>query len=415
MFCGECGAKNKKQDRFCAECGAPLVQEEEQEKVTTNANVVKKPRQPMSKKNKIIIAVIAAVILLLGIGYKVGSSLTDPKKIADDYIQASIDQDANKLYKYLEIEGDKTFVSKKIFKDLLKTNGTEASSIENYAITGIEYGEGKLTAKVTFTYTMKDSSTERTSSISLTKQKEKKLLFFDSWKITDATASSAMMEDYTIKVAKGATVTYAGVKVTDKYLDKDASTSKLDVYVLPQVFKAKTTIKTVLANGLEIEETVTPSSYAHTVSFDEDSLTEAAKEKITTKAKEALTIIYTNAISKKTFSEFKSSFEHGSLDLTDLEKSYTDFVEELDDYSTTLTSISFTDVSIYDIDIDDDGNLEVKVRANYDYTVTYTSWDDEVKTHNDSDYAYITVVLAYDNGTYYLVDVDNLKEYFSRY
>lgn len=47
MYCSECGAKNKKTDAFCSECGHPLVQEEEKQEVTTK---VVKDKKPMSKK-----------------------------------------------------------------------------------------------------------------------------------------------------------------------------------------------------------------------------------------------------------------------------------------------------------------------------------------------------------------------------
>jgi len=415
MFCGECGAKNNNKDAFCSECGAPLVHEETSKQGDTT-NVVKTPKQPMSKKNKIIIAIVAVVVVLLGIGYKVGSDATDPKKVAEDYIQATISQDGDKLYKYLEIEGDKTFVNKKVFKNLLKDNKSDTSKIENYKITDVEYGEGKLTAEVKFTYTMKGSSKEKTSSINLIKEKEKKLLLFDNWKVSED-LSSTTIEDFTIKATKGSTVTYAGIKLTSKYLDKDESTSKLDVYVLPQVFTVETKVKAILPNGMEIEDEVTPSSYRNsfTISFDEDNLSSAAKEKITTKAKSALTTVYTNAISKKAFSEFKSSFEHGKLDLSKFETNYTSFLSDLEDWSTKLTSIEFTNVSIYDAEINEDGNLEVEVKANYDYSVTYTNWSDEVKTHEDSDYSYMTVVLAIDKNEYYVIDAYDLEDYFSKY
>lgn len=414
MFCGECGAKNKKDDRFCLECGAPLVHEEEKENVT---NTVVKTRQPMSKKKKIIVAVVAIIVVILGIGYKVGSDMTNPKNIAKDYIQATIDQDGEKLYKYLVLEGDKTFVSKEIFKELLKENNSDSLKVENYKITDVEYGDGKLTAKVNFTYTMEGSSSENTSSINLTKQKDKKFLVFDNWKISDFTSTSTTMKDYKIKVTKGSTVTYAGVKLTDKYLDKDESTSKLDVYKLPLVFTTETVLKTVLPSGMEIEEAVTPSSYysTHTVSFDEDNLTDAAKEKIVTKTKEALTTIYTNAIAGKQFSEIKSNFEHDGLDLTNLEANYNDFVSDLKDAYNTLTSMTFTNLTLSDLELNDDGCLEVEVKANYDYTVSYTSWSDEVMTHEDSDYDYMSIVLTYDDGEYYLSDIDSLEDYFYRY
>ncbi len=413
MFCGECGAKNNSEDRFCSECGAPLVQEEN--KTNTNSSVVKKPRQPMSKKNKIIVGVVIIVIAILGVLYKIGSDITNPKTIANNYIKATVNQDGDKLYKYLEIEGDDTFISKDIFKELLKNSNADSKKVENYKITEVQYSDEKLTATVKFTYTVEGSASEKTSSINLSKQKNKKFLIFDNWKVKDTSISSVTVENYKIKVTKGSKVTFAGVELTDKYLDKDDSTTKLDVYKLPVVFKSKTTIKTVLTNGLEIEETVTPSTYAHTVDLDEDNLTAANKEKVTSKIKESLTTIYTSAIAKKPFSEIKSNFEYNQLDLTDLETSYTDFLSSLESSTNTLTSITFKDISIYDLSLDEDGNIEVKVKANFDYTVSYTNFSNETTTHDDTDYYYITAVLNYNNGSYYLVNINNLKTYFSRY
>lgn len=415
MFCGECGAKNEKNSAFCSECGAPLEHDSEKQEVTTK--VVKKEKKPISKKNKIIIGVVILIVLILGIGYKVGDTLTSPKNVADDYIKAIVNSDGNALYKYLDLEGDKTFISKEVFNELLKNNSLLTSEVENYKITDVKYGDGKLTATVTFTYTLKDSSSEKTSSVKLTKQKKKKFLVFDNWEVSDSAVSQATVENYKIKVTKDSKLTFAGVEVSNKYLSKEDSTDTLDVYVLPQVFASKTTVKAVLPSGLEIEESITPSSYysSHTVSFDEDSLTDSAKEKILTKAKEYLTTIYTNAIAKNEFDTFKSSFEHGSLDLTNLNTSYTSFLSDLESSSNTLTSITFTDLSIYDIELTNDGYLEVEVKANYDYEVKYTSWNDEEKTNSSDDYSYMTLVLTYDNNEYYLVDVDDLEDYFSRY
>jgi len=417
MFCGECGAKNKNTDAFCSECGAPLVHEEETKQTTTN--VVKKPRQPMSKKNKIIVAVIAAIVVVLGLGYKLGSDMTSPKAIAEDYIKAVVNRDSDRLYKYLEIEGDKTFVSKEIFKEvtIANTSDDDSNQIENYKITEVEYGDGKLTAKVKFTYTVKGSTREKTEYVNLIKAKDKKYFIFDSWKIADLSSESLIMKNYEIKTPKGSIVTFSGVELTEKYLDKDESTSTLDVYVLPQVFTTTNTVKAKLSNGIEIEDNATPSSYysTYTVSFDEDNLTEAAKEKITNRIKDSLTTIYTNAIEGKQFSEFKSNFEHGNLNLTDLETHYTSFLTDITTSTNKLTSINFTTITITNLELNDDGNMKVRIKANYDYSINYTGWDDEINTHSDSDYDYMNFVIAFDNNEYYLVDVDSLESYFSRY
>lgn len=411
MFCGECGAKNKIEDSFCSECGAPLEKNKNtQSSITPTTNNVKKP---MSKKNKIIIAVVAAVVLVLGVGYKVGSDLTNPKKIAKDYIQATIDMNGDKLYKYIDVEGDTTFASKKMFTEILKSSDKK-TDIVNFKIVDVKYGEGKLNAVVTFKYTTKNSTSEKTDAVTLTKQKGKKFLIFNNWKINDLSDDSFIVEDFTVKVTKGAKLTFGGIEVTDKYLSKEESTTYLDAYILPRVFTSSTVVKAVLTNGLEIEETVTPSSYrnSYTLEFDEDSLSTATKDKFIEKTKQALTTVYTSAIAKKEFSEIKSNFEHNGVDLTKLETSYKKLVSSLSGTSRTLTSIEFTDMSIYDVRLTTDGNIKVEVRASYNYSTKSSSSDDNEAVDEDDDYKYMTVTYTYDDGEYYLINMDKLQYYF---
>ena len=364
-------------------------------------------------KNKIIIAVVAAIVLVLGIGYKVGSDLTSPEKVAKDYIQATIDMNGDKLYKYIGIEGDTTFASKKVFTEMIKSSDNK-SDVVNFRIIDVKYGDGELSAVVTFKYTTKNSTYEKTDTVSLAKQSGKKYLLFDDWKVSDLLGDSLLVENFTVKVTKGAKLTFGGIEVADKYLDKEKSTTSLDVYVLPAVFKTSTTIKAVLTNGLEVEEKVTPSSYRDscTIEFDEDSLSTATKAKLIDKTKQALTTVYTSAIAKSEFSEIKSNFEHNGLDLTKLETSYKKFVTNLGGRSRVLASIEFTDMSIYDVSLTTDGYIKVEVRASFNYSTKSTSSDGEETTDEDNDYKYMTVTYTYDNGEYYLVDMDKLQYYF---
>ncbi len=405
MFCSECGAKNEKTNDFCSECGAPLKKEELPPKENT--------KQPMSKSKKILIGFFIIIIILLGIGYKIGKDITDPKTVAKEYIQAVIDQDGDKLYQYLEIDGDTTFTTKKIFSELIKEE--EDIDVVNYKITNVDYGEGKLSAKVSFTYMLEDSTEEETSYINLSKQKNKKYFFFDNWKISDFSSSSILVKDYTIKVNKGSSITFAGVKVSDKYLDSKQSTSKLDVYVLPQVFAYETELKTILPSGMPIEEKILPSTYddSYRVGFEKDVLTEAEKEVLIKNAKENFTTIYQNAIAKKSFNDIKTSFEHDGIDLTEFEKEYTELVSDLESNYRKLTEIEFSKIEIEDIELDEDGYLEVQFLLNYNYTIQYTGWySNETQTSKDTDYGYMKMKFTYDNGKYYLVSVDDLETYF---
>lgn len=405
MYCGECGTKNNLDDLYCKECGSKLESNLKSKKV--------KEKKPISKSTKVLIGVIAIIIALI-VGFMITFSiLTSPKKIANDYIKAYVSQDANKLYNYLKLDGDKTFVSKKIFTDIMKDK--KDSNIDNYTITGVEYSSSKLKATVNFKYTLKDSHTEKSGYIVLTKQKSKKFLFFDNWQI-DENLSVTVVNNYTIKVLKDAKISFGGVKLTEKYLDKKESSSKYDVYVLPQVFAFKTVIKATLKNGFEIEDAVTPSSYysIYTVNIDENSLSSKEKKKIVTLAKSSLNNIYSSAIANKPFSEIKSSFENKNVDITSLEKDYNDFLQKLSNSFSTLTSFSIDDISIYDIDMEDE-NMQVELKVNYDYEIKYKDFSDQEKTKKNSDYDYMTITLTYDNGNFYLVGLDDLETYFSRY
>lgn len=405
MYCGECGTKNNLDDLYCKECGSKLESNLKSKTV--------KEKKPISKSTKVIIGVIAIIIALI-VGFIITFSiLTSPKKIANDYIKAYVSQDANKLYNYLKLDGDKTFVSKKIFTDIMKDN--KDSNIDNYTITGVEYSSSKLKATVKFKYTLKDSRAEKSGYIVLTKQKSKKFLFFDNWQI-DENLSVTVVNNYTIKVLKDAKISFGGVKLTEKYLDKKESSSKYDVYVLPQVFAFKTVIKATLKNGFEIEDAVTPSSYysIYTVNIDENSLSSKEKKKIVTLAKSSLNNIYSSAIANKPFSEIKSSFENKNVDITSLEKDYNDFLQKLSNSFSTLTSFSIDDISIYDIEMEDE-NMQVELKVNYDYEIKYKDFSDQEKTKKNSDYDYMTITLTYDNGNFYLVGLDDLETYFSRY
>lgn len=414
MFCGECGTKNKKGDAFCKECGSKL----ESVEVTTNKTkkeVSNAPKKPMAKSTKIIIGVVAVVVAALVALFIILGNITNPKNVAKEYIQAVVNKDGNKLYNYLNIEGDSTFVSKNVFNNYIKEK-IKDDAVTNYKITEVEYSTGKLQATVRFTYTTKNSSSEKTGKVTLTKDKSKKYLFFDNWKINDS-IDTAVVKDYTLKVTKGSTLTYGGIKVDKKYLASSKSSTEYDVYVLPQVFGYETVVKAVLPTGLEIEEKVTPSTYysTHTVSFDEDTLTDAAKNKIIEVAKKDLNTIYTSAIAKKSFADIKSNFDVKGIDLTKFEQSYNNFVIKLGNESNILTSFTVTNASIYDIDLDSNGYLEVEFKVNYDYAIKYTDYSNNEKTHSDSDYDYMTVTLTYKNGTYYLVNINELETYFSRY
>ena len=417
MFCSECGAKNEKDARFCSECGFKFEEEKkvvkkEIKKVETSEVKSAEPSTTKKKSNTKTIIIIILIAALIG-GYKILSDMTGPSEVAKNYIEAVVNNNTDKLYDYLEIKGDKTFVSKKLFKKIYTKN--YKSKISNYSIGKTEYGKGKLTATVNFNYTVKGSSKEQNGSVKLSKSKEKTYFIFDTWKINDLNDSSSLVvKDYKISVLKGSKLEFGDIKVSSKYLSKKESNSNTDVYVLPQVFTIKTNIKVELPNGLEIEKEVTPSSWynSYTVSFSADDLSKKQKKEIVNSAKEIISDLYSSAIKGKKFDEIKSSYKRSGLDLTNLEKNYNKFLDDLSNGYYKLTKFTITDISIYSIRSNDEGNLEAEFKVIYDYTVEYKSGDETKTKDRTNNSAWMTIILGMDEDEYYLTNFKTLKTYF---
>ena len=418
MYCGECGAKLEKDATFCGECGAPVKKEKEtahksSEKKEESTHVDRPPRKPMSKKTKIISVIVIVVIVGLFAAYQIVGNQFSVKTMAKEYVEALADNDWNKLYSYLNLEGDTTFVSQDIFKELM---GDSESKIKNFSIGEVTYDEGKLSASVTVHYTEEGSSQEKTDIVYLSKEKEKKYLIFDNWTV-DNNIDSLIVEDYKIIVPKGSKIVLEGINVEDKYLDEKSSDDTTDAYRIPQVFSNTLDLKTTLPNGMAIDEEITPSNYysSHTVELSLSNLSDEAVDTLEEQAKNSLTAIYQSLIAKQAFADIKSTYEFEGGDIASLEEEYTNTLDDLNTASTTLKQIEFTSLNIRSVELED-GILNINVKANYNYQVEYQDYlSEQLATHDDKDYAYITLGYIYQDGSYHLTSLDGLVSYFSRY
>lgn len=409
MFCGECGTKNKKSSIFCEECGARLQQEEQ-------PSIERTPRKPMTKKQKGFLAVIILLVILLGAGFKIGKDLTSPKKIAKDYVASIVSGNWDHLYRQLKIEGDKTFVSKQVFATVMDKH-FENLKIANFKMGDVSYGSNRLSARVKVNYTVEGNSSEQIDSIDLVKQKGKQYLFFDRWTVSGYDVDSTILKDYEIQVLKGTKITYGGVEVESKYKQENKSNDLYDVYVLPQVFMNSTLMEFTLPNGLKLQDTAYPSTYKknYEMSLSEDILSKEDKTKIVDQSKHTLDLLYQKAIYQVPFEDFKSELEHEGIDLTKLGETYQNLVRSLAASSSKLTSIVFTKGEITGVDFDSNGEIKISLKANYSYSITYKGWDDKEQVHTDTDYDYIDIIMTYKDGNYYIVNIDDLITYFSRY
>ncbi len=405
MFCSECGTKNEEGSLFCENCGTKIEQP-----VVKNEKPKKVSKKTKKKNNKLMYIIIAVVVVLVG-AYLFLNNMTSPKNVAKGFFEAVASADADKLYDYMDVE-ESEFTTKKIFKDKIKNS--KKIELTNYTVGNPLIAKNKLSATVKISYLLDGEYDSEEITVKLIKDKKKKWLLFDNWKIN--TKGYEVVKNFEFRLPKESKLEIEGIKVKDKYLKKDSEDKNLDIYVIPSMFESEYNIKVTLPIGLEIKEEVNTSSYYsyYTVDLSEDNLTDELKKSLQNASKTALENIYNSAKDKKSWDDVKSKFEYKGGDVSDVKKAYENLVKSFTSSSSTLTSLSFTKIDISNVSLTDEGYVYVSAKASYDFTVSYQSGD-ETKTNDSDDYDYVYLTFDYNNKEFKLVDASSLNSYYSKY
>ena len=386
MFCPKCGKKNKEEAKFCEFCGSRI----REDKV-----ILPKERKKLSKKTKIIVIVICALVLILGGGVLFLSNNSKPSKVATDYFLAYINDDTNKIYSFLDVPNS-GLTSKQIFNKVFDNDDEDLIS---YEVVSVTEAKEASTAYVKIEYTLEDSRASKVANIKLTKDKNKKFLIFDNWKID---TNSYLKENYEIKVPKDATLMLEGIKIDKEY---KKSSDNYDTYIIPQMFQGEYEAIITLKDGLKLKQEINTNSYR----TGKIKLLDNDEKELEKKILETINNLYKNAIEGKNFNDIKSEFEYKNSDLSDLENNYSSLANSVK-YN-ELKEFTIEEVDIEDISVDGSGKLKVTVDLDYNYTVKkYLS--DETVSKDADDTAYLT--FDYIDG-FKLVNMTSLPSYFSRF
>ncbi|WP_062350658.1 zinc ribbon domain-containing protein [Bacillus kwashiorkori] len=122
-YCGNCGSQMDSDAEFCSECGKPVNSSQNTTNHETSKQSVSQtpnPKQPMSKKTKImLIAGIAAVVLLFA-GHKMIESIMSEDRLIENFSEALHEQDAKKVASMLTSNDKKLDINEKTVSGLMK-------------------------------------------------------------------------------------------------------------------------------------------------------------------------------------------------------------------------------------------------------------------------------------------------------
>lgn len=252
-------------------------------------------------------------------------------------------------------------------------------------------------------------TTDATYEIRLTKEKEKQFLFFPKWTMNeDELLDMNTLEDFDLIVPKDTEITYGGVKVTEKYKNKEEKDEDTVTYTLPQVITATTKVEYKLPGGLEVEKEVTPSTYNTSFSLNilASDISKKSQTKLTDTIKNTTEAMMKGIIDNKDFKDIKSNFakEEDSEYYQDLEDEYADYKKDIEEEDSELTKFNIEDIEIYSIGFTRSYELSVRVRISYNWTEK----DKETnKTEENDNYSYYTYYMVPEENEYKVVGISS--------
>lgn len=239
MFCPNCGAKNKEDAIFCAECGYKL---EEKSKKDVLGHLDQLPI-----KGKQVIGILSVILMIsIAIFYKNGAAYNTPQKALQKYQEYSSAQKYGKLYDLFDIK-ESDFVNKKTF-----VQACEDSKV----------------------------STEEMMLEDIKKADHKRYFFFDQYQL-DCMPSGVREREIYVPYVKGATLEVNGKKVGKECLNKNQTEYVIRVFTPDgMTFTYKNTKGVIKEKEYRVEDQGDSRSYWVNLEYTE-------KEKA--KAKEQLT------------------------------------------------------------------------------------------------------------------------------
>lgn len=405
MFCQNCGKDNKQEALFCESCGSKLRKEEQVvenketiNKVSNNSkddyysgsnnSKVAKVRNPLSLKMKVIIIASIIIIALVSTLFIVGNSLSSPEKVAKKYMQGQVDKEWGNVYDSLAIN-ESEFLSKDLYIDS-KSGDSDKQDITSFNLDNKnDYSKKDSQVNLSVNYKLKNQSNFNKMLLTLDKQEDKFLFFFDKWKVSSV---NEIQKDYSIDIPSGTTGYFDGVELTDKYKGEHNYNSGFsngyDTYTIPEVFNGTHKVKLTSAIFNDYEQDV-EDKYNARVSSSDLELKEEAKTEVENISKDIINKFYEAALSGKKYDEIKDYFSPDEDVQDDMKRMYEDFTDNVmngTDKKEGINKVTITNIKTEATEGKSSGSLvNVKVKFDYEYTGKKVRFFSDEIVDNNSD------------------------------
>lgn len=418
MFCNHCGKEIIAGKKFCSYCGAavipptekkkaPVIHKEKiKDKTPAEGSFAEKPvkEKKAFRINKALIVSIfeaAAIGFVVWALFRVGKSIYGPETLAKSYMDAIAEDDWEKIMNLTDVE-ESEFVNKQSLKTAISESisgdfDTYEVSLKNMrgssATVDVEYGDG--------------GRTDNDLTLIMSKQDEKALYVFDTWKVS---AESYIVEDFKVYVPKGTEAYFDGIKLSDDY-KKGLSTlyegenASFESYEIPEICIGNHQAAAMVGDyAISVKSVDVTDEGEKEVRLSDVTPSEELQEEVINAAYSYLQTILDSKVSGNQFNSIKDLFiddqEARKNARNTYENSLDSYYEHNGENGIKKITVTSADGSMQDFYLSNEGDLSSQININFKYDTTKISQDwwskeekeDITKNKSGNFYAYLEYV-----------------------
>ncbi len=396
-FCTKCGTENEDEAIYCKNCGLKIKSTHQVRQSIVDLKKYKDKIGQLEKIQIVVIVELFCLFLVIGILLVLGIRKNTPEAVAQSYFQAYSDKNWAKVYNLMEHPEGALFEKSQFIEQM---KNTEVPEVINFELIKEKQSVAKIQKNFTVEYTVKGEGVQE-MELSLMKQKDKTMLFFDSWKVF---SDQQVADEFYIYVPSGTSVAVDGIRLDDSKKIK-SDTGNMDKYNV-SLFIGSHKMQAAVP-WFDVSETEFSVVQNGEFTLSELMLTNEGRAAIQAKMQEALEKIYRAAMKGEDYTAISALFLDPESD--SCRQSYDQFAENLreqEDY--TLNQAVFTDFQC-EAGYGDQGMISAELTFDYEtqYTITSHSWWGASKTEeeNGNGNSFAKASFGYNGDTYKLASI----------
>lgn len=420
MFCEKCGSQIEDGSLFCEACGAAVGAAEyvpPMQEMSSGAYAPVQPpmqaipKKPMAKGMKLLLLEAGILLALIFAFYKAGEIKFSAERAAEQYFMAKAQGNWTQVYEMMDLPASK-MLSKEMFLHSVKDS--KLKDITNYKVSESSGKFSPMLKTFECEYMASGDSFLSTESIQLVKQKNKKWLLFDEWRVSP---SDQLAEDCVVSIPRDAEALLEGISLEELAGTPNTENAWEKVYTLPLAFPGTYELEVTAPYRKASTTRLVLDSYYSAEYIRDMAVDGQILETVEPQCSQAIWLMFDNAVNGVLYEDFLSALGENITENFDSDYLYDSLRERLsqqedEEYrEITIDEISYEYSGSYTDG--NTGNFQIRISAEMDCeyagNIIDTDWWTGEKSRRPmegwSDWFYFDIMLELVDGQWKIMEI----------